>query len=316
MKELLRVVDLKKYFPSKGGRLVKAVDGVSFSVNESEVFALVGESGCGKSTVARLILRLMMPTEGRIYFDNIDVLKAKGEELLRIRRGLQIIFQDPQASLNPRKRVIDTVGEPLMITSIVRKKKELKEHVVTLLQKVGIDSDSLYKYPHEFSGGQRQRICIARAIAVNPRLIIADEPTSALDVSIQAQVMSLLEELQREKKMAYVFISHNLPIVEHFSDTVAVMYLGRIVEMAKTEEFFSKPLHPYSDALLSAVPKPEIRKKAERVILKGDVPSPIDIPPGCPFHPRCPRRFEPCDKILPMLKEVKRDRLVSCHLYN
>lgn len=316
MKELLRVVDLKKYFPSKSGRLVKAVDGVSFSVNESEVFALVGESGCGKSTVARLILRLMMPTEGRIYFDNIDVLKAKGEELLRIRRGLQIIFQDPQASLNPRKRVIDTVGEPLMITSIVRKKKELKEHVVTLLQKVGIDSDSLYKYPHEFSGGQRQRICIARAIAVNPRLIIADEPTSALDVSIQAQVMSLLEELQREKKMAYVFISHNLPIVEHFSDTVAVMYLGRIVEMAKTEEFFSKPLHPYSDALLSAVPKPEIRKKAERVILKGDVPSPIDIPPGCPFHPRCPRRFEPCDKILPMLKEVKRDRLVSCHLYN
>ncbi|GAB4546408.1 MAG: dipeptide ABC transporter ATP-binding protein [Thermodesulfovibrionia bacterium] len=315
MKELLRVIGLKKYFPSRDGKKVRAVDGVSLSVNESEVFALVGESGCGKSTIARLILRLMIPTEGDIYFDNINVLRAKGEELSRIRRGMQIIFQDPQASLNPRKRVIDTVGEPLIINGIVRK-SELKEHVINLLQRVGIGSDSLYKYPHEFSGGQRQRICIARALAVNPRLLVADEPTSALDVSIQAQVINLLEELQKEKGMAYLFISHNLPMVEHFSDTIAVMYLGRIVEMAETEDFFGEPLHPYSDALLNAVPKTEIGQRGKRVILKGDVPSPLDIPSGCPFHPRCPRRFSPCDKIVPVFREVRNGRWVSCHLYN
>ncbi len=314
MNELLKVINVKKYFPSRNGRPLKAVDEVSFSVNEGEVFALVGESGCGKSTIAKIILRLMMPSEGQIFFDGIDVLKARGRELSRIRRGMQIIFQDPLASLNPRKRVIEAVGEPLLINGIV-KRRDIKEYVVNLLQRVGIDSDSLYRYPHEFSGGQRQRICIARALAVNPRLIVADEPISALDVSIQAQVMNLLEELQKEKRIAYVFISHNLLAVEHFSDIVAVMYLGRIVEMAKTEEFFGEPLHPYSDALLNAVPKPEIKEKAKRIILKGDVPSPIDVPAGCPFYPRCPRRFEPCDKIVPVFKEAKRGRWVSCHLY-
>jgi len=311
---LLRLIGVKKFFPSRDGRQVRAVDGVSFSVNESEVFAIVGESGCGKSTLARLILRLMMPTEGEIYFDGINLLKAKGEELSRIRRGLQIIFQDPLASLNPRKRVIDAVTEPLVINGIVRR-DEIKEHVVNLLREVGIGSDSLYKYPHELSGGQRQRICIARALAVNPRLIVADEPISSLDVSIQAQVMNLLEELQGRNRIAYVFISHNLLMVEHFSDTIAVMYLGRIVEMAKTDEFFSQPLHPYSEALLKAVPRPEIRGKGERLVLKGDLPGSIDTPSGCSFHSRCPKRFDPCDKISPVFKEIRKGRWVSCHLY-
>lgn len=314
MKELLKLTDVKKYFPSRNGRPLKAVDGVSFSVNESEVFAIVGESGCGKSTIAKITLRLIMPSEGQVYFDGMDVLKAKGRELSRIRSGMQIIFQDPLASLNPRKRILETVGEPLLINNIV-KRRELKDHVVNLLQRVGIDSDSLYRYPHEFSGGQRQRVCIARALAVNPKLIVADEPISALDVSIQAQVMNLLEGLQRENRIAYVFISHNLLAVEHFSDIVAVMYLGRIVEMARTEEFFGKPFHPYSDALLNAVPKPEVKERIERIILKGDVPSPVDIPAGCPFHPRCPKRFDPCDRIVPVLREVRRGRWVSCHLY-
>jgi oligopeptide/dipeptide ABC transporter ATP-binding protein len=323
MKAILTLEGIKKYFTissggpiwqGRNGRYLKAVDGVSFSVKEGEVFALVGESGCGKSTLARVILRLILPTEGRIVFDGIDVFKAKGEELSGIRKGMQIIFQDPMASLNPRKKVIDAVGEPLLINHIA-KKGEIKDRVVDLLKRVGIDSDALYRYPHEFSGGQRQRICIARALAVNPRLIVADEPISALDVSIQAQIMNLLEDLQRQNRITYVFISHNLLAVQHFSDIIAVMYLGRIVEMADTEDLFNEPLHPYSEALLSAVPKPEIREKVERIILKGDVPSPVHLPEGCPFHPRCHKRFEPCDKIVPELKEVRKGRQVSCHLY-
>ncbi len=315
MKELLKLVNVKKYFPSRNGRHLKAVDGVSFSVDEGEVFALVGESGCGKSTVAKIVLRLMIPTEGQVYFDGVDVLKASGKELSRIRRGLQIIFQDPLASLNPRKRILETVGEPLLINGIVRK-NELRDHVVRLLHRVGIDADALYRYPHEFSGGQRQRICIARALAVSPKLIVADEPISALDVSIQAQIMNLLEDLQKENRIAYVFISHNLLAVQHFSDIIAVMYLGKIVEMARTEEFFREPLHPYSDALLSAVPRPEVREDIKRIILKGDVPSPVHIPEGCAFHPRCHRRFEPCDRIVPVFKEVQKGRWVSCHLWS
>jgi oligopeptide/dipeptide ABC transporter ATP-binding protein len=315
MKELLRVMDVKKYFPFRGGGPLRAVDGVSFTVKEGEVFAIVGESGCGKSTLARVILRLMMPTGGRVIFDGMDVFKAGGEELSRIRRGMQIIFQDPMASLNPRKRIIDAVGEPLLINRMV-KRGEVKDHVVELLRRVGIDSDALYRYPHEFSGGQRQRICIARALAVKPRLIVADEPISALDVSIQAQIMNLLEDLQRQNRITHVFISHNLLAVQHFSNTIAVMYLGRIVEMARTEDLFSRPFHPYSEALLSAVPRPEVGGKAGRILLKGDVPSPVNIPDGCPFHPRCHRRFDPCDRIIPMLREVDSGRWVSCHLYN
>lgn len=314
MKELLKLHDVKKYFKVKGGDFLKAVDGVSFSVNEAQVFGLVGESGCGKSTLARLILRLMEPTMGEIYFDGINVVTARGEALSKIRKGLQIIFQDPLAALNPRRRVIDAVGEALLINKIV-KRKELKECVVQLLQKVGLDADALYKYPHEFSGGQRQRICIARALAVNPKLIVADEPLSALDVSIQAQILNLLEDLQKKSELAYVFISHNLHVIEHFSDMVAVMYLGKIVEVCKTEELFREPFHPYTEALLSAVPEPEIDRKIMRIVLEGDVPSPVHIPSGCPFHPRCHKRFAPCDTIVPIYKEAKKDRWVSCHLW-
>jgi oligopeptide/dipeptide ABC transporter ATP-binding protein len=313
MRPLLELQSVKKYFRVKKG-ILKAVDGVSLSVNDSQVFGLVGESGCGKSTLARLILRLLDPTEGRIFFNNIDLINARGDALSKIRRSIQIIFQDPLAALNPRMRVIDTIGEALLLSRTV-KKREIKDRVVHLLQQVGLDASALYKYPHEFSGGQRQRICIARALAVNPTLIVADEPLSALDVSVQAQIINLLEDLQKKSGLAFIFISHNLQVIEYFSDIVAVMYLGRIVEMADTEELFNNPFHPYTKALLSAVPEPEIKKKTKRVILEGDVPSPVDIPPGCHFHPRCAHRFEPCDKIIPVLKKVGGNRWVSCHLY-
>jgi len=314
MKELLKVEDIKKYFPVKGGKLLKAVDNVSFSVDASEIFGIVGESGCGKSTIARLILRLLEPTDGKIFFDGIDIMTRKDESLSGFRKNVQIIFQDPLASLNPRMRVIDAIGEALIINKIVNRKKA-KDQVVQLLQKVGLDADVLYRYPHEFSGGQRQRICIARALAVNPRLIVADEPLSALDVSVQAQIINLLKDLHKGSGLAFIFISHNLQVIEHFSDDIAVMYLGKIVETGSTEDIFREPLHPYTEALLSAVPMPEINGKTARIILKGDVPSPVDIPSGCPFHPRCHRRFKPCDKVIPVFKETRRGRWVSCHLY-
>jgi len=314
MKELLRLENVKKYFPVKDNHFLKAVDDVSFAVHEAEVFGLVGESGCGKSTLGKLILRLIEPTGGKIFFDGLDVLNAGGQELSKIRRGLQIIFQDPLASLNPRMRILDTIGEALVVNNIVNR-REVKDRVVNLLEKVGLDTDSLYKYSHEFSGGQRQRICIARALAVNPKMIVADEPLSALDVSIQAQIINLLEDLQKDSGLAFVFISHNLLAIEHFSNNVAVMYLGKIVEMSGTDELFKEPMHPYTEALLSAVPKPEVGEKGGRIILEGDVPSPVHIPPGCPFHPRCHKRFEPCDIIVPVYKEAKRNRWVSCHLW-
>lgn len=312
--ELLILENVKKYFPLKGKEVLKAVDDVSFSVKEGEVFGLVGESGCGKSTLGRLILKLLEPTGGKIVFNGIDVIKARGKEMSEIRKGLQIIFQDPLASLNPRMRILDAVGEGLIVNNIM-KRKDVKDRVVSLLEKVGIGSDALNKYPHEFSGGQRQRICIARALAVNPRMIVADEPLSALDVSIQAQIINLLEDLQKGAGLSFVFISHNLLAIEHFCSTVAVMYLGKIVEMSPAADLFHEPLHPYTEALLSDVPRPEIGEKAKRIILKGDVPSPVHIPPGCPFHTRCHRRFEPCDKKVPVYKEAKPDRWVSCHLW-
>ncbi len=314
MNDLLKLEGTKKYFPVKGNLFLKAVDDVSFSVAAGGVFGLVGESGCGKSTLARLILGLMEPTGGEIFFDGMNVITAGRHELSNIRRGLQIIFQDPLASLNPRKRIQDAIGEALLINGVA-KRREIRDHVTHLLGKVGMDEDALGRYPHEFSGGQRQRICIARALAVNPKMIVADEAISSLDVSIQAQIINLLEDLQNDNGLAYVFISHNLLTVEHFSDTVAVMYLGKIVEMSGTEELFNNPLHPYTEALLSAVPKPEVGKKGKRIILEGDVPSPVHIPSGCPFHTRCPKRFEPCGKEIPVYKEVKNQRWVSCHLW-
>jgi oligopeptide/dipeptide ABC transporter ATP-binding protein len=314
---IIDVVELKKYFPvrTKGfakQEWLKAVDGVNISVRDGEVFALVGESGSGKSTVARLILRLIPPTSGQILFQGKDIQTFKGTSLMQFRKSVQIIFQDPFASLNPRMTVFDTISEPLKIHKMVNK-TELKDTVISLLNSVEIQADVLQRYPHEFSGGQRQRICIARALAVSPKIIIADEPLSALDVSIQAQILNILQELQKKSALSFLFISHDLRVVQYFSDVVAVMYVGKIVEQAKTDELFNNPLHPYTFELLSSSPKIKFDGK-KREILKGDVPSPIDIPPGCPFHPRCPKRFDPCDKLVPELKETK-GRVVSCHLF-
>ena len=314
---IIDVVALRKYYPVKRKAFakqewLKAVDGVTFSIKNGAVFALVGESGSGKSTVARLVLRLIQPTSGQILFRGGEVQTFRGESLREFRKSVQIIFQDPFASLNPRMTVFDTISEPLKIHKLC-KKAELRDKVVNLLNSVGLQAEVLHHYPHEFSGGQRQRICIARALAVSPEVLVADEPLSALDVSIQAQILNILQDLQRQSHISFLFISHDLRVVQYFSDEVAVMYLGKIVEHAQTEELFSNPLHPYTDELLKSAPKikPEDRK---REIVKGDVPSPIDIPPGCPFHPRCPKRFDPCDTFIPELKEIA-GRFVSCHLF-
>ncbi len=319
--ELLRADTLRKFFEVRKAfasdrGILKAVDGVNFSIREDGVFALVGESGCGKSTVARLVLRLLEPTAGSVSFKGQNIFALKGPEIKMFRKSVQIIFQDPFASLNPRRTVYDTVSEPLVIHKLVPKPK-MRDAVVDIIGQVGLGPETLDRYPHEFSGGQRQRICIARALAVSPEIIVADEPLSALDVSIQAQIINLLIELKRKTKISFLFISHDLRVVNYFSDEVGVMYLGKIVEQAKTEELFEKPFHPYSEVLLASAPqiRAEGTKKTGRVLLKGEVPSPIHIPPGCPFHPRCPKRFDPCDKVVPELKE-SRGRIVSCHLWN
>jgi len=315
---IIDVVALRKYYPVKRKAFakqewLKAVDGVTFSIKDGAVFALVGESGSGKSTVARLVLRLIQPTSGQILFRGGEVQMFRGESLREFRKSVQIIFQDPFASLNPRMTVFDTISEPLKIHKLC-KKADLKDKVVNLLNSVGLQAEVLHHYPHEFSGGQRQRICIARALAVSPEVLVADEPLSALDVSIQAQILNILQDLQQQSRISFLFISHDLRVVQYFSDEVAVMYLGKIVEHAQTGELFSNPLHPYTDELLASAPKikPDGKKKE---IVKGDVPSPIDIPPGCPFHPRCPKRFDPCDKVIPELKEIT-GRFVSCHLFS
>lgn len=319
----LVIDDLKKYYPARSGfgeskRFVKAVDGVSFDVRRDSVFALVGESGCGKSTVARMILKLIDPTGGRVLFNGSDVAALKGDHLKAFRRSVQIVFQDPFASLNPRMRVIDTLGEPFLIHNLVPK-NQIRDSVVALLEKVGLGPEALMKYPHEFSGGQRQRICIARALTVSPELIVADEPLSALDVSIQAQILNLLQDIRRESGITLVFISHDLNVVQYLSDEVGVMYLGRIVEMAKTEALFASPHHPYTELLLRSVPKIKTFRSDVSVPLsltggQADIPSPIDIPSGCPFHPRCAKRFERCDKEVPALI-VLDGRRIACHLY-
>ncbi len=316
---LLSVRGLVKHFPVRGGfwqrpvGWVHAVDGVDFELAYGKTLSLVGETGCGKSTTGRVVLRLVEPTAGEVHFEGEDLLALDRERLRRMRRQMQIIFQDPYSSLNPRLSVLATVGEPLLLHGVVPR-RELEGAVVELLARVGLKAEDRFRYPHEFSGGQRQRIGIARALALKPRLIVADEPVSSLDVSIQAQVVNLMLDLQQEFGLAYLFISHDLSLVERISDTVAVMYLGRIVETAPAAELYSRPRHPYTEALLAAVPVPDpARRLQRRALLGGDVPSPITPPPGCPFHPRCPIRGEGCDREFPPLREAGPGHTFRCH---
>src|SRR6058998_1420049 len=314
---LLEVKHLKKHFPIKGGVFSKtivyvyAVDDVNFTLSKGETLGLVGESGCGKSTTGHTILRLIEPTDGAISFEGQNITALDKSAMRALRREMQIIFQDPYASLNPRMTVGSIIGEPLEIHKIA-KGSEKEERVASLLQKVGLRAEDMRKYPHEFSGGQRQRIGIARALALNPKLIVCDEPVSALDVSIQAQVINLLEDLQAEFGLSYLFISHGLAVVEHISDRVAVMYLGRIVEIADSAELYANPLHPYTKALLSAIPIPDPKQKRERIVLTGDVPTPIDPPSGCRFRTRCPWAIDDCAKIVPELREIIPGHTAAC----
>ena len=317
----LRVSELVKNFPVKGGILrrtaeeVHAVDHVSFELAAGETLGLVGESGCGKSTTGRCILRLIEPTAGEVWFEGRNVSAFNHSELARLRRDMQIIFQDPYASLNPRMTVGQIIGEALVIHGLAKNRRAFEDRVAELLDTVGLSADHMRRYPHEFSGGQRQRIGIARALAVSPKLIVCDEPVSALDVSIQAQVINLLEDLQDQFGLTYLFIAHDLSVVEHISTRVAVMYLGRIVELAPSRELYDRPLHPYTEALLSAVPIPDPTMKRERIRLQGDVPNPIRPPSGCHFHTRCPIRELPlCSTERPVLRRTRDGHWVACHL--
>ncbi len=317
---LLRVKNLVKHFPVKGGLWgrkvdkVHAVDGVSFDLAKGETLGVVGESGCGKSTTGRCILRLIEPTSGEVWFEGKNVTEMDREGLRATSRDMQIIFQDPYASLKPRMTVGAIIGEPLTIHKLTKSSAEYQDRIVELLETVGLNADHLRRYPHEFSGGQRQRIGIARALAVKPKLIVCDEPVSALDVSIQAQVINLLEDLQEKFDLTYLFIAHDLSVVEHISDRVAVMYLGRVVEIAPARELYTTPKHPYTEALLSAVPIPEPGLKRTRIRLVGDVPNPINPPTGCHFHPRCPKAFDRCKVESPALKQATDGHWAACHL--
>lgn len=315
---LLKVESIVKHFPIYGGifsqqvAAVKAVQNISFELKKGETLGLVGESGCGKSTLGRCLIRLIEPSSGKIYFKGEEITHCDNDRLRDLRKSMQIIFQDPYASLNPRMTIGAILEEPLVIHNLYPNEKDRKERVQELIKLVGLRPEHLSRYPHEFSGGQRQRVGIARALAVNPELIICDEPVSALDVSIQAQVINLLMELQQKLGLTYVFIAHDLKVVEHVSTKVAVMYLGQIVEMADAEELYKNPKHPYTKALLSAIPVPDPKPRAERIILTGDVPSPISPPDGCYFNPRCPMATEECRTQRPELKEHSKNHFVSC----
>ncbi|MDF2650588.1 MAG: oligopeptide/dipeptide transporter, ATPase subunit [Paenibacillus sp.] len=317
---LLSVKNVKKYYPVSspfGGekRYVKAVDNVEFTLRERETLGLVGESGCGKSTTGRTIMRLTEPTDGEAIYKGKDLFQLKGQALQLMRREIQMVFQDPHSSLDPKQYIGHAIEEPLKIHKLGTKKERM-ERAMDLLHKVGLREDQYYRYPHEFSGGQRQRIGIARALAVNPKIVICDEPVSALDVSIQSQVINLLQELQDQFDLSYLFIAHDLSVVRHIADSIGVMYLGKIVEKASTNELFAHPLHPYTQALLSAVPIPNPTFKKNRIILKGDIPSPLNPPSGCVFHTRCPHATERCRTEVPGLKEKASNHLVACHLYD
>ena len=318
---LLEVDGLKKYYPITVGLIsrhvadVKAVDGVSFSIMEGETLGLVGESGCGKSSLGRALLRLEEPTAGRVLYRGSDILTWDKKQLKELRKEAQMIFQDPQSSLDPRMTIGDSVGEALLVHGVDNEKERL-ERVEVLLKRVGLEPQHAERYPHELSGGQKQRVGIARALAVNPKLIVADEPVSALDVSVQAQILNLIKDLQDEFDIAYLFIAHDLAVIGHVSHRIAVMYLGQIVELADTTELFASPLNPYTEALLSAISIPDPHQKRKRILLHGDVPSPVEPPHGCRFHTRCHRAMKICSQEAPTLHQYKDGHLVSCHLYN
>ncbi|HYF63047.1 MAG TPA: dipeptide ABC transporter ATP-binding protein [Herpetosiphonaceae bacterium] len=315
---LLEVRDLKKYFPIKGGILrrtvanVKAIDGVSFGIKRGETLGLVGESGCGKTTTGRTVLRLETASAGKVTFEGQDVLRASRGQMRQLRRDMQIVFQDPYASLNPRIPVGDSIAEGLQIHGIGNE-KERRDRVVAVLERVGMNASHMRRFPHEFSGGQRQRVGIARALVMEPKLIVCDEPVSALDVSIQAQVLNLLKDLQQDLGLTYLFIAHNLSVVEHISNRVGVMYLGRMVELTSRDELFQHPMHPYTKALMSAIPLPDPTIRRERILLQGDVPSPVNPPSGCRFHPRCWMAQDICKQEDPVFEEKVPDHWVACH---
>ena len=320
MDKLIEVKNLKKWFPvgkdATGKReILRAVDDISFYINRKEVLGLVGESGCGKTTCGKMLLRIIEPTSGSIFFDNVEITHLNRQEMKDFRRRMMIIYQDPYGSLDPRMRIGKAIAEPLEVHNI-GSPKEREERVIQLMEKVGLSADQINRYPHEFSGGQRQRIGIARALATNPEFIVADEPVSALDVSIQAQIINLLKELQQEFGLTLLFVAHDLSVVKHISDRVAVMYLGKIVEMAEKKALFREPRHPYTQALLSAIPVPDPRQRKQQEIIMGDVPSPINPPQGCRFHTRCPKVMDICKMEEPILKEIKPDCFVACHLYD
>ncbi|MCD6341471.1 MAG: ABC transporter ATP-binding protein [Thaumarchaeota archaeon] len=336
MESIVVSIDVRKYFPIRGGVFsrrigdVKAVDGVTFTIRKGETFGLVGESGCGKTTLGKTLIRLLKPDSGRIFFDpkgnlpsefssnedleEYDIAGVRGRKLKRLRRYMQIVYQNPSTSLNPRMLVKDIVAEPLMVQGICRG-KEAEEKVLEMLERVGLSREHLYRYPHEFSGGQKQRIAIARALITHPKFVVLDEPTSSVDVSVRAALLKLFKELQEKMELTYLFISHDLSMIEAISDRVAVMYLGKIVEIAEPEELFKNPLHPYTQALFSAIPIPDPEAKRKRIILKGEPPSPANPPSGCRFHPRCPYAKDKCKHETPALIEVKPGHLVACYLY-
>jgi len=309
---LIEALNIKKYFPTQGGRLVKAVDDVSFSIKSGETVGMVGESGCGKSTIGRVIINLIEPTGGRLLFENRNIYLLPKAEQRALRRKMGIVFQDPYSSLNPRMNALQIVGEPLIVHHKL-KGARLREEVVSLLEQVGLKPQQINRYPHQFSGGQRQRLGIARALALGPKFMVLDEPTSALDVSVQAQVLNLIKRLQAANTLTYLFITHDLNVVRHIADRVMVMYLGKLVEEGTVTDIFERPLHPYTRALLSANPKIDPNLRGERMLLEGDVPSPIDPPPGCSFHTRCPLAESVCREIEPELRQIG-DRKVACHL--